>query len=139
MHFRHVYTRLLGSDIMSNWLSHKECPYEDCGSTDAFSYNTESCSGRCHSCERKYPRTKDKKFEWASETYPVMGQEQEKDDWDMNQQQTNIKPVPTEVLTPRAAKASVRYTNAVISLSFRCSFSLCSVVLKYLLILYSFL
>ena len=92
MHFRHVYTRLLGSDIMSNWLSHKECPYEDCGSTDAFSYNLESCSGRCHSCERVYPRTKDTKFEWASETYPVMGQEQEKDDWDMNQQQqTNIR------------------------------------------------
>lgn len=86
---------------MSNWLSHKECPYEACGSTDAFSYNTESCSGRCHSCERKYPRTKDTKFEWAAETYPVMGQEQEKDDWDMNQQQqTNIKPVPTEILTP---------------------------------------
>ena len=86
---------------MSNWLSHRECPYEDCGSTDAFSYNTESCSGRCHSCERVYPRTRDKKFEWAEETYPVMGQEQ-KDEWDMNpqQQQTNIKPVPTEVLTP---------------------------------------
>ena len=80
-----------------SWLSHKECPYEDCSSSNAFSYNTESCSGRCHSCERKYPRSNDTKFEWAEETYPTMGQE--KDDWDMTPQQTQIKPVPTEVLT----------------------------------------
>jgi len=69
-----------------NWKSHKPCPYEDCGSTDAFSYNLDSMSGRCHSCERKYPRDK------AAKGHPL----QEKDDWDM---EPAIKAVPTEVLT----------------------------------------
>lgn len=80
------------------WISHKPCPYEDCASTDAFSYNTDSMSGRCHSCERKYPRSRDTLFDWAEDEYPKYGQEQ-KDDWDMSTQD-KIKPVPTEVLTP---------------------------------------
>ena len=64
------------------WVSHQPCPYEDCGSSDAFSYNTESMAGRCHSCERKY------RFN-----------QEEKDDWEMPEQE-QIRPVPTEVLTP---------------------------------------
>jgi len=80
-----------------NWKSHKPCPYEDCGSTDAFSYNLDSMSGRCHSCERKYPRDKAAKLDWAEDEYPTQGQQQqEKDDWDM---EPAIKAVPTEVLT----------------------------------------
>jgi len=79
------------------WMSHKPCPYEECGSTDAFSYNTESQSGRCHSCERKYPRVKDTLTDWAQDEYPTEG-EQKQEGWDMPQ--TNIKPVPTEMLTP---------------------------------------
>ncbi len=53
------------------WQSHKPCPYEDCGSTDAFSYNTDTMAGHCHSCERKYPRGKGVKFDWAEEEYPT--------------------------------------------------------------------
>ena len=45
------------------------CPYEACGSSDAFSYNTGGY-GKCHSCERSYPST-EKMFDWALETYPV--------------------------------------------------------------------
>jgi len=45
------------------------CPYEECGSSDAFNYNTGGY-GKCHSCERSYPST-EKMFDWALETYPV--------------------------------------------------------------------
>ena len=53
-------------------LAHQPCPYEDCGSSDAFSYNTEKMCGRCHSCKRPYP-SKDKMFEWAKDKYPTSG------------------------------------------------------------------
>ena len=33
------------------------CPYPECGSSDAFSYNTGGF-GRCHSCGTKYPARK---------------------------------------------------------------------------------
>ena len=36
------------------WISHKECPAADCDSSDAFSYNTETMAGKCHSCNRSY-------------------------------------------------------------------------------------
>lgn len=82
---------------MSSWKAHQPCPYEECGSTDAFSYNLESCAGRCHSCERKYPRSKDKKFDWAEDEYPTLS---DKDSWDtMEQQKVELKPVPQEILT----------------------------------------
>lgn len=48
---------------------HQECPYVDCGSSDAFSYNTDGF-GRCHSCGESYP-SKKKMFDWAKEKYPV--------------------------------------------------------------------
>ena len=67
-----------------NWKSHKPCPYEDCGSTDAFSYNLDSMSGRCHSCERKYPRDKAAKLDWAEEEYPTQGQQQQEKDRQMD-------------------------------------------------------
>ena len=50
-------------------ISHQPCPYEDCGSSDAFSYNINQKVGHCHSCGRGYPGS-DKKFNWAEEIYP---------------------------------------------------------------------
>ena len=50
-------------------ISHQPCPYEDCASSDAFSYNLMSKVGHCHSCNRAYPG-RDKKFDWAEGTYP---------------------------------------------------------------------
>ena len=48
---------------------HQPCPYVSCGSSDAFSYNTEGF-GRCHSCERSYP-SREPTFEWVQEKYPT--------------------------------------------------------------------
>tara|TARA_R100001463_G_scaffold24007_4_gene57358 strand:- start:4298 stop:5938 length:1641 start_codon:yes stop_codon:yes gene_type:complete len=53
----------------SNEITHQPCPFEDCASSDAFSYNVATKVGKCHSCGRGYPN-KDKKFEWAERTYP---------------------------------------------------------------------
>ena len=36
-------------------ISHQPCPYEDCASSDAFSYNINQKVGHCHSCGRGYP------------------------------------------------------------------------------------
>lgn len=47
------------------------CPYVDCGSSDAFSFFTDTGAGRCHSCERKYPKSRDEKFDWAMNDYPT--------------------------------------------------------------------
>ena len=54
-------------------IAHQECPYVDCGSSDAFCYNTGGY-GRCHSCERGYP-SKDQMHSWAKERYPVKEKE----------------------------------------------------------------
>ena len=51
--------------------AHLECPYVSCGSSDAFSFNSDGF-GRCHACERGYPSPQ-KKFDWASERYPTKG------------------------------------------------------------------
>lgn len=48
------------------------CPFVDCGSSDAFSYDTELMIGNCFSCNRGYPsRDMPETFEWASEEYPL--------------------------------------------------------------------
>jgi len=47
------------------------CPYVDCGSSDAFSFN-DSGYGKCHACSTGYPSNK-KMFDWAKEKYPVSG------------------------------------------------------------------
>lgn len=49
-------------------LVHQECPFEDCGSSDAFSYWAEG-TGFCQSCNTSYPSTK-ATFSWAKEVYP---------------------------------------------------------------------
>lgn len=50
---------------------HQPCPYVSCGSSDAFSYNTDGY-GKCHACDRSYP-SREKKFLWANEKYPTKG------------------------------------------------------------------
>lgn len=55
-------------------LARKPCPYVDCGSSDAFSYNTEKGVGKCFSCNRGYP-SRAEKFDWASDEYPTINQE----------------------------------------------------------------
>ena len=70
---------------------HQPCPYLDCGSSDAFSFNTDGY-GRCHSCKRGYP-SKDAMHPWAKEKYPTM----EKDGVD--NLRSMIRPVPTSQRT----------------------------------------
>lgn len=50
-------------------LVHKECPFEECGSSDAFSYWANEGTGFCQSCNSSYPSTKST-FAWAKEVYP---------------------------------------------------------------------
>ena len=54
---------------MTQEIAHQPCPYVECGSSDAFSFNTKGY-GKCHSCHRSYP-SKYQKFQWAAEKYPV--------------------------------------------------------------------
>lgn len=51
-------------------LSRKPCPYVDCGSSDAFSYEDEKCVGKCHSCGKGYPG-RWPMFDWAEDEYPT--------------------------------------------------------------------
>lgn len=55
--------------IKGSEITHQPCPYEECGSSNAFAYNTDGY-GKCHSCNRSYPSTA-AMFDWAKETYPV--------------------------------------------------------------------
>ena len=48
---------------------HSACPFEDCGSSDAFNWNDEGY-GYCHSCGNSYP-SKEPTFDWAKKEYPV--------------------------------------------------------------------
>lgn len=50
---------------------HQPCPYVDCGSSDAFNWNSDGF-GHCHSCSRAYP-TKDmpETFAWVKTEYPL--------------------------------------------------------------------
>ena len=55
-------------------IGHLPCPYVDCGSSDAFSYNTQKMVGKCHSCDTGYPSSKSK-FDWVKDKYPTNGNE----------------------------------------------------------------
>ena len=50
-------------------IGHQPCPMVSCGSSDAFSWNTDGF-GKCHACNQGYP-TKRETFSWAKEKYPV--------------------------------------------------------------------
>lgn len=54
---------------MSN-ITHKPCPYVDCGSSDAFSWDDDKGCGKCHSCGKGYP-SRMPTFDWAQEEYPT--------------------------------------------------------------------
>lgn len=47
------------------------CPFVSCGSSDAFSYNTDGF-GKCHSCDSGYPSNQEM-YDWAEEKYPTKG------------------------------------------------------------------
>ena len=51
-------------------VGHQPCPYVSCGSSDAFSYNTDGF-GKCHGCNRGYP-SREPMFDWAKEKYPTV-------------------------------------------------------------------
>ena len=44
---------------------HLACPFEDCGSSDAFNWNDDGY-GYCHSCGNSYPSL-EPTFDWAKE------------------------------------------------------------------------
>tara|TARA_R110002126_G_scaffold291555_1_gene453605 strand:- start:1430 stop:3007 length:1578 start_codon:yes stop_codon:yes gene_type:complete len=45
------------------------CPYQDCGSSNAFSYNSNGY-GKCHRCNKGYP-SNGNMYPWAKEEYPT--------------------------------------------------------------------
>tara|TARA_R110000803_G_scaffold10680_5_gene32445 strand:- start:7449 stop:9041 length:1593 start_codon:yes stop_codon:yes gene_type:complete len=50
------------------------CPYEDCGSSDAFSWEEDAQVGNCKSCGVSYPTAgmrNLKKYEWVQDEYPL--------------------------------------------------------------------
>ena len=50
---------------------HLACPFEDCGSSDAFNWNDDGY-GFCHSCGESYPSKKNMlTFDWVAGTYPL--------------------------------------------------------------------
>ena len=58
---------------MSN-IVHQPCPYEVCGSSDAFSWEENEQVGKCHSCSRSYPMQgmgNMSIFDWAKDDYPL--------------------------------------------------------------------
>lgn len=53
-------------------VSHQPCPYEHCGSSDAFSFNYNKGTGWCHSCGTSYPKKNSPStFSWVREKYPL--------------------------------------------------------------------
>jgi twinkle protein len=51
--------------------SHIACPYEDCGSSDAFDWN-DNGYGYCHSCHKAYPmKNMPAVFPWVAKEYPL--------------------------------------------------------------------
>lgn len=50
--------------------SHLPCPFVDCDSSDAFSYNTAKKLGNCFSCGRGYPSVA-RTHDWAKDEYPT--------------------------------------------------------------------
>ena len=56
---------------MKNEQTHLPCPHSGCGSTDAFSWNSEKSVGKCFSCGVGYPIKGGQYFEWAQDKYPL--------------------------------------------------------------------
>ena len=63
---------------------HQPCPFKECASSDAFSWNDEGY-GKCHSCNNSYPeKGMPKTFEWASEKYPTKKKEKLPGFWEID-------------------------------------------------------
>lgn len=56
-------------------ISHQPCPYEFCGSSDAFVYHTDKKIGYCHSCGTPYPSNR-ATYDWAKARYPTKDNKQ---------------------------------------------------------------
>lgn len=54
-----------------NEVTHRECPFKDCDSSDAFSYNVDKQCGKCFSCDRSYPHKGMSLKGWALSEYPL--------------------------------------------------------------------
>lgn len=55
------------------WINNQACPQPNCGSSDAFGYNTESLGGYCFSCGESYPKQGVKYSEETLSRYPTKG------------------------------------------------------------------
>lgn len=73
---------LVGREHKKSWMAWRRrsnmertrqpCPFVDCGSRDAFTYNTEKMVGKCFSCDSGYPSKAGREvFDWAYEDYPT--------------------------------------------------------------------
>ena len=81
---------------------HQPCPFEDCGSSDAFAYNTDKMTGNCFACDRGYPHKGMKLTEWARDEYPLQDKERFNTMTELTVRHPNglsIAPVTTELLT----------------------------------------
>lgn len=56
---------------MSKNVTGRPCPFEDCGSSDAFSWSPEKHVGKCFSCDRGYPAKGGVYKDWAHLRYPL--------------------------------------------------------------------
>ena len=79
-------------------VSRLPCPFVDCQSSDAFSWDTDKACGKCHSCGNGYPSRKPT-FDWASEEYPTEWTRKENNVM-QSQTPTNLSVVKEEFLTP---------------------------------------
>ena len=56
------------------------CPFTGCGSSDAFSWETEKQIGKCFSCDTSYPSKGMVCEDWAAEKYPLKNDRKKMDD-----------------------------------------------------------
>jgi len=77
---------------------HKPCPHPDCGSTDAFSYNTEGF-GFCHSCGNAYPKTGVLYEGHWLDTYPLDTEHKRKGSTKVMKQSAKVAAQQIEILT----------------------------------------
>jgi RecA/RadA recombinase len=79
---------------------HQPCPFEACGSSDAFSWN-DGGYGKCHSCGRNYPeKGMDKTFGWAQEKYPTKSKDNTPRYWE-------VQPSSADFNNPRGLNEGV--------------------------------
>lgn len=90
-------------------ITHLECPFVDCGSSDAFSWNPDKGCGKCHSCGKGYPSSKPT-FDWAKEEYPT--NHEEYPNMDHTAVQNKLSVVPKEEFLSAVYRESRGITEA---------------------------